>query len=101
MTLEEARKKYIGKKFRLKKDVPLSWKWDWGSGVPYAHIPAGLEGTLTQIKTRVIYPDGWDYSDGFHNPKPKGKPYMFFTWRIEIDGVSKKWYSTDEIEPVN
>ena len=101
MTLAEARKKFIGKTFRLKKDVPLSWKYDWGSGEPWGYIPAGCEGVLTQIIENSFY-EKWEFVNetGFEM-KPVGKPHKYFKWRIEIPGVDKMWYLTSEIEPVN
>ena len=86
MTLTEARKKYIGKKFHLKEDVPLHYKYDYGSGVPYAYIPAGLEGTLTAITSNSYVLDG--------------KVITYFTWRIDIPNCDKKWFTTHQIEPV-
>ena len=86
MTLTEARKKFIGKKFRLTKDVPLHYEYDYGSGVPYAYIPAGLEGLLTAITSNSFVLEG--------------KVITYFEWRIDIPNCNKKWFSTNEIEPV-
>lgn len=100
MTLAEARKKFIGKTFRLKKDVPLAWKYDWGSGEPWAYIPAGCEGVLTQITEQCLCPVEFVETEKGLEEK-HGKPIKYFKWRIEIPNVDKKWYLTSQIEPVN
>ena len=77
-TLAEARKKFIGKKFRV------THAERGGNYMPY--YIENVVGVCTWI-------DSYWYEF-------EGKKRHFFQWRIESPGMYEKWFSTHEIELV-
>jgi len=91
MKLSEAKKKYIGKKFRIKHAERGYFK-------PY--VIEGEEGICTAIKAEYFgAPVNLDELRESLPDELIPKPHWFFRWRIDIPG-HVKWFTSEEIEPV-
>ncbi len=87
MKLSEARKRYIGKQFRIKRA-------ERGYYRPY--IIRDQVGTCTSIEAMTF---GVPLNDTDGLPEAMTKPRTVFRFRIEIPG-HVKWFAALEIEPV-
>ena len=77
MKLSEARKRYIGKKFRV-KHAERGWY--------YPYVIEDVTGVCTHIQAQAYGLDG--------------QTKYFFRFRIDIPNIGDKWFSAREIEPV-
>ena len=86
----DLQKRFIGKKFRLKKDVEVH-QYPYASGWIY---PTGTEGVLLQVKA---FTSGGSFVLGGKtiDGGPKMVHYQFL---LDL-GTERKWFSSSDIEP--
>ena len=89
MKLSEARRRYIGKKFRIVHAE---------RGYYRRYVIENEVGVCTDIKAYSFGPA--EYDGQFPPDDPIYKKYTFFKFRIDIPGIADKWFSVKEIEPV-
>ena len=81
MKLSEAKRRFIGKKFRIKHA-------ERGSDTYRPCYIENVIGVCTNIEARTLLVPGTD------------KTMTYFRFRIESEDTNWKWFSTREIEPV-